>query len=66
MVAIDFVLPKLITLETGIRFLSDYMLGNTYFRIDWESQNLDRARSQFEIVKQLENCESRLQQTINN
>lgn len=48
---------KLIALETGIRFLTDYLLGDVYFKTTRKNQNLDRARTQFELVKQLENCE---------
>ena len=43
-----------ITLETGIRFLTDYLNGDTYFRIHYPSHNLDRARNQFKLVKSLE------------
>jgi hypothetical protein len=39
-----------ITLETGIRFLTDYLEGDTYFRIHREGHNLDRARNQFKLV----------------
>ena len=41
---------KLIALETGIRFLTDYLLGDVYFKIFCEGQNLDRARPQFQLV----------------
>ncbi len=44
----------LITLETGIRFFTDYLNGDTYFRIHYPSHNLDRARNQFKLVKSIE------------
>ncbi len=44
----------IITLETGIRFLTDYLNGDTYFRIHYPSHNLDRARNQFKLVKSME------------
>ena len=43
-----------ITFETGIRFLTDYLNGDTYFRTHYPSHNLDRARNQFKLVKSLE------------
>ena len=38
---------KLMTYECGIRFLTDYLNGDTYFKIHREHHNLDRARNQF-------------------
>lgn len=43
-----------ITLETGIRFLTDYLSGDTYFRIEYPEHNLDRARNQFKLVSDME------------
>ena len=45
---------KLITLECGMRFLADYINGDVYFRIHREGQNLDRARTQFKLVADME------------
>jgi len=45
---------KLMTLECGIRFLADYLNGDTYFRTHYEGQNLDRARTQFKLVADME------------
>ena len=45
---------KLMTLECGIRFLTDYLEGDTYFKIHRPDQNLDRARTQFKLVKDME------------
>ena len=45
---------KLMTLECGIRFLTDYLEGNHYFRIHREGQNLDRCRTQFKLVSDME------------
>jgi len=44
----------LMTLECGIRFLDDYLDGNHYFAIKYETHNLDRARNQFKLVERLE------------
>ncbi|MDF2942297.1 MAG: mucin desulfatase [Herbinix sp.] len=45
---------KMMTLECGIRFLTDYLQGDTYFRINREGQNLDRARTQLKLVSEME------------
>ena len=45
---------KLMTLECGIRFLTDYLEGDHYFRIHREGQNLDRCRTQFKLVADME------------
>lgn len=46
---------KIMTLECGIRFLGDYLNGDIYFKIHRDKQNLDRARTQFKLVKDMEN-----------
>ena len=45
---------KLMTLECGIRFLTDYLEGDHYFKISRPAQNLDRARTQFTLVAGME------------
>ena len=45
---------KLMTLECGVRFLTDYLEGDTYFRIHREHHNLDRCRTQFKLVADME------------
>ena len=42
------------TYEVGIRFLADYLNGDVYFRTAHPRQNLDRARNQFHLVRQME------------
>ena len=44
----------LLTLECGMRFLADYLNGDTYFRIHREHHNLDRCRTQFKLVADME------------
>ncbi len=44
----------IITLETGMRFLSDYLNGDVYFAIHRENHNLDRARTQLKLVYDME------------
>ena len=45
---------RLITLTIGIRFLADYLAGDTYFKIRRPGQNLDRVRVQFKMVSAME------------
>ncbi len=45
---------RLITMTIGIRFLTDYLSGDTYFRTHREGQNLDRCRVQFQMVRSME------------
>lgn len=45
---------KVMTYECGMRFLADYLEGDHYFKIHREEHNLDRARTQFKLVKDME------------
>lgn len=45
---------KTITLEQGIRFLTDYLQGDTYYQTSREGQNLDRCRTQLALVADME------------
>ncbi len=42
------------TLECGLRFLTDYLAGDHYFGIHYPDQNLDRCRTQFKLVQDME------------
>jgi hypothetical protein len=55
---------KLITFEIGIRFLTDYLSGDTYFKIHREGHNLDRCRTQFELVRSIEAQEDEMQRVV--
>lgn len=44
----------LMTYECGTRFLADYLNGDTYFKVHREGHNLDRARTQFKLVADIE------------
>jgi len=52
---------KLITFEIGIRFLTDYLSGDSYFRIHRPAHNLDRCRTQFKLVDSIERQENAMQ-----
>ena len=45
---------KLMTLECGIRFLTDYLEGDVYFKIQRPDHNLDRTRVQLALIKDME------------
>jgi hypothetical protein len=60
----DFLVPRevdllafsarLLTLECGMRFLTDYLSGDVYYKIHREAHNLDRCRTQFKMVAEME------------
>jgi Ser/Thr protein kinase RdoA (MazF antagonist) len=45
---------KVITYEIGLRFLADHLNGDLYFSVSREQHNLDRARTQFKLVSEME------------
>lgn len=45
---------KLMTIECGIRFLTDYLQGDVYFKTNRPGQNLDRTRTQLKLVGDME------------
>ena len=55
---------KLMTLECGVRFLTDYLNGDVYFRTHRPGQNLDRARTQFKLVRDMEAKWTRMGETV--
>jgi len=55
---------KLITLEIGIRFLTDYLAGDTYFRTHREEHNLDRCRAQFRLVESITEQQESMQKVV--
>jgi aminoglycoside phosphotransferase (APT) family kinase protein len=55
---------KLISFEIGLRFLTDYLSGDTYFRIHRPTHNLDRCRTQFKLVESIERQEEAMQKFV--
>lgn len=55
---------KLITFEIGLRFLTDYLSGDSYFRIHRPGHNLDRCRTQFKLVESIERQEEAMQKHV--
>ena len=45
---------RIMTLENGLRFLADHLKGDVYFKIHRPGQNLDRARAQFALFRDME------------
>jgi len=57
--------PKLITYTIGVRFLTDFIDGDHYFKIHHELHNIQRARAQLQLVKSMEEHYGEMQQIIN-
>ena len=55
---------KLLTLECGMRFLTDYLLGDVYFKIKHPGHNLDRCRNQFALVGAIETRLSKMEELV--
>lgn len=54
----------LMTFECGMRFLTDHLNGDTYFKIHREGHNLDRARTQIKLVKDMEKNFEKMQAIV--
>ena len=55
---------KLITFECGMRFLTDYLNGDTYFKIHRPNHNYDRARAQFKLVSDMESKSEQMREIV--
>ncbi len=55
---------KIITLEIGIRFLTDYLMNDVYFKIHREKHNLDRCRVQFKMVDSINENEEQMNKMV--
>jgi aminoglycoside phosphotransferase (APT) family kinase protein len=72
--ALEFLIPaekkflpfagKLITFEIGIRFLTDFLAGDVYFKVHREGHNLDRCRTQFKLVESIEQQEEEMSRLV--
>lgn len=56
---------KLMTYECGIRFLADFLEGDVYFKTRHENHNLDRARTQFKLVADMEEKWEQMASVVN-
>ncbi|MCP9809309.1 aminoglycoside phosphotransferase family protein [Cyanobium sp. HWJ4-Hawea] len=55
---------RLISFELGLRFLTDHLAGNTYFKVSRPGHNLDRARVQFQLTKSIESQQIQIEAII--
>lgn len=55
---------KMMTYECGMRFLTDYLEGDHYFKIHRPEHNLDRARTQFKLVADMEAKWDQMQEIV--
>ena len=55
---------KVITFEIGLRFLADFLAGDTYFKVHRENHNLDRCRTQFKLVESIAQQEEAMNRLI--
>ena len=55
---------RLMTFENGMRFLADHLKGDKYFRIHRPGQNLDRARAQFALLKDMEAHQQEMREAL--
>lgn len=55
---------RLITFEIGIRFLTDFLAGDIYFKVHRENHNLDRCRTQFKLVEDIERQEEHMNEFV--
>ena len=55
---------RLIAFELGLRFLSDYLAGNVYFKVDYPEHNLMRALVQFQLTQSIESQEESINKII--
>lgn len=55
----------MMTYECGMRFLTDYLQGDTYFRTSRPRHNLDRARNQFKLLEDMEQNLDRMKEIVN-
>ena len=54
----------MMTFECGMRFLTDYLNGDTYFKIHRENHNLDRCRTQFKLVRDMEAAREQMDEAV--
>ena len=55
---------RLLAFELGLRFFTDYLAGNIYFKVKDPTHNLDRALVQFKLTESIEHQETVIRQII--
>lgn len=56
--------PKHMSMMLGVRFLTDHILGNQYFKVKLVGENLDRAQEQFNLAERFSSIQKKLHDTI--
>lgn len=56
---------KIIVYEQAIRFLTDYLIGDAYYKVDYDSHNLNRAKNQFALLSSIEEQSVEMEKIIN-
>jgi hypothetical protein len=54
----------ILTLELGVRFLTDYLNGDVYFKVHRDGHNLDRCRAQFRLAEDMEGTRAEMRGII--
>ena len=57
---------KMITFEQAVRFLTDYLAGDTYYKVHYEGQNLDRSKTQLKLVQSIMENEEKMNSIVYN
>ncbi len=57
---------KIITMEIGIRFLTDYLEGDVYFKTEYEAHNIHRTATQMKLVSDMEKSMRKMEQIAEN
>jgi aminoglycoside phosphotransferase (APT) family kinase protein len=55
---------KLMAFEQGVRFLTDYLQGDAYYKVSRDEHNLDRCRTQFKLLESVEQQEERMDRLV--
>ena len=55
---------KVMTFECGMRFLTDYLQGDTYFKIQYPTHNLVRCRTQLKLVSDMEKKRDQMNEIV--
>jgi hypothetical protein len=55
---------KLMTFEQGIRFLTDYLESDAYYKVGRDEHNLDRCRTQFKLLESIEQQGERMDRLV--
>ncbi len=55
---------KIIVFEQAIRFLTDYLAGDVYYKVEYELHNLNRAKNQFTLLASIEEQTDEMEKVI--